>query len=1200
MNHKSKLTLFLTLIITILFLFVAFSPIVNPSIQGKQSNGTNQFFKKSHVNSDSNLFSDISVYSVAFAESGLPSGTTWWVELGGNTVTSTSSTITFNEPNGTYNYLVDTSAPSGTQYTVSSSSGTIYVQGFAYPTTDIFYTVEYYLSVNADPSSYGTVSPSSGWYYAGETWTLFETPDYGYGFLSWSGSGSGSYSGTSSSPMITMNGPITETAYFTQESYPVTFTESGLPSGTTWWVNIGGVNLSSTSSSIIFNLPDGTYDYTVMDTSSNGVQYQTTSSGIAVVAGYSVVQDVYYTVNYYLTVLSSPTSSGTITPVSGWYQAGYFEFLSAIPNTGYQLSYWSGSGSGSYSGTSSSPMITMNGPITETAYFVKPKYGVTFQESGLPAGKVWWVSIEGKNASSTSSSITFNLSDGTYSYTVMDQENNWAKYIPGSSTGSVTVFGPGITQYVYYTTSYYGGVYADPQVYGNVTPTSGWFYAGNYVFLTEIQNSGFAFSSWSGNGTGSYTGTSSSPSFIVNGPFNETAHFYQPKYEVSFTESGLPSGTTWWVNLDSGNYSSNSSTITLKLPDGTYDYRIGQNTPSGAKYSPGYSTGLVTVFGSSVTQDVYYSIQYYLNMTNSPSVGGSSSPSSGWYYSDTQLSLLTYPANGYLFSSWIGTGKGSYSGKDANPMIEMDGPVNETAHYMPVYKITFKENGLTGVSSFSVDLNGTSKVSFNGQVSFTLLEGNYSYSIGNVTGFRPSIENGIIHVLNSSQELDVNFTEILYPVTFKESGLQTGQLWSVELSNGTVYSSSGNEISLSLADGLYDYNISAKNEYVITPVIEILDIYGSPAQVNVSFKEYPQIRVNVGTPGASLSINGIADSTQGGIYQSYLSPSFYYINVTMAGYLPYSNLVYLEAGKAYYYNVTLEKLNQFGYLEGSVTPYTATVMAGSSVIPVSGGHYDTSLSPGTYFISYTAPDYISLVREVNISMGNVVYLNVSLQRAQTTATLYGHVSPGNASLVVNGFVAYVNSTGFYHISIPDGSYHISVYSKGYFPYSVNVLLFSLTMMNFSLVKEPPANSTFDAGAAKADGFNVTLSNLKTGQGFISIDYTSRGNGSMVISIPFKMLSNVTMSDILNSTVYIDNLTYSNFTISISSNYSILLKVYGLSKGDPTLYWKYQPSAVIPKYPTGNNPFQTSYILALIGIMAVIFASTGVYFWRRRK
>jgi hypothetical protein len=70
-------------------------------------------------------------YSVSFTETGLPPGASWSVTLNGVTRTSTSSTITFSDPNGTYGYTVG--AVSGCQRT--PSSGSVSVNGTAIAVT---------------------------------------------------------------------------------------------------------------------------------------------------------------------------------------------------------------------------------------------------------------------------------------------------------------------------------------------------------------------------------------------------------------------------------------------------------------------------------------------------------------------------------------------------------------------------------------------------------------------------------------------------------------------------------------------------------------------------------------------------------------------------------------------------------------------------------------------------------------------------------------------------------------------------------------------------------------------------------------------------------------------------------------------------------------------------------------------------------
>ena len=60
-------------------------------------------------------------------------------------------------------------------------------------------------------------------------------------------------------------------------------------------------------------------------------------------------------------------TGGTVTPASGWKNSGVAVSINATPATGYTFSNWTGTGSGSYSGTNNPASITMNGPITENA-----------------------------------------------------------------------------------------------------------------------------------------------------------------------------------------------------------------------------------------------------------------------------------------------------------------------------------------------------------------------------------------------------------------------------------------------------------------------------------------------------------------------------------------------------------------------------------------------------------------------------------------------------------------------------------------------------------------------------------------------------------------------------------------------------------------------------------------------------------------
>jgi hypothetical protein len=76
-----------------------------------------------------------------------------------------------------------------------------------------------------------------------------------------------------------------------------------------------------------------------------------------------------YQHQYYLTMKADSPAGGTVTPSSGWQNAGASVPIQAYPNSGYVFTRWTGSGTGSYSGTTNPDTVTMNGPITEAAQF---------------------------------------------------------------------------------------------------------------------------------------------------------------------------------------------------------------------------------------------------------------------------------------------------------------------------------------------------------------------------------------------------------------------------------------------------------------------------------------------------------------------------------------------------------------------------------------------------------------------------------------------------------------------------------------------------------------------------------------------------------------------------------------------------------------------------------------------------------------
>ena len=166
-----------------------------------------------------------------------------------------------------------------------------------------------------------------------------------------------------------MNGPITETAAFTQN--PVQVTVQTSPSDPTFTVD--GSPYTAVQS---FSWQPGS-SHTIATTSPQsggmGVQYvwKSWSDNGTISHTVAPTTNKTYTANFttqcYLTM--NRGTGGTVTPASGWRTSGAAVSISATPASGYSFSSWTGSGPGSYNGSTNPVSITMGGPITETAAF---------------------------------------------------------------------------------------------------------------------------------------------------------------------------------------------------------------------------------------------------------------------------------------------------------------------------------------------------------------------------------------------------------------------------------------------------------------------------------------------------------------------------------------------------------------------------------------------------------------------------------------------------------------------------------------------------------------------------------------------------------------------------------------------------------------------------------------------------------------
>ena len=510
-----------------------------------------------------------------------------------------------------------------------------------------------------------------------------------------------------------------------------------------------------------------------------------------------------------------------------------------------------------------------------------------------------------------------------------------------------------------------------------------------------------------------------------------------------------------------------------------------------------------------------------------------------------------------------------------------------------LYPVYFTETGINATNWY-LNISGQNSIASSvDSIETYEPNGTYNYSISDDNqSMVPSLPSGIFIVSGSMVQVNVTFLKVPYLVRFIENGLPSGSVWYINLSNGISLSSSGEIIEKDLTDGTYSYSVSTMKGYS-SDVGGIFSVSGQNENITVKFEKNVTLILNTYPSSSEVYVNAARVNVSTGSATLSVAPGQDYINASLSGYSSFSNLYTFTSGETFYLNITLSKLSTYGYLVGTATPRDTTIITDGMAIPIYDGHFNQSLSPGTYYVSFTADAFVPVVREINITANHVSYLNESLSPTSSKVTLYGYITPGRASLLADGFIAYVNSSGYYTITVNSGTYTVSVYETGYFPLSENLSLTASREVNFTLSMEPKRTSTLMANNTIVNGFNVTVANIKLSNGFLSLNYTSLRNGTLLIFIPFSSMENVTFGDILKSTVYINGTAYKNYTITISSNYTVILEVYDLNTGDPTLYWIYSPAVVVPKSVEKGLQNSDLYDYVAIGILTAFIIGIAV-------
>ena len=489
-------------------------------------------------------------------------------------------------------HTVSVSSPqsvgSGVQYVYSSwSDGGGQSHTITAPSSTTTYTAnfttQYSLTTSASPSGGGTISPSgTNWYNSGQAVSVSATANTGYSFSNWTGDLSGSTNPTS----LAMSGPKSVTANFA--AIPETVSTPTTPSGPT-----NGVTGTS-------------YSYSTGGASSNlghSVEYQFDWKGDGT--------DL------------SPWGSATLSKT--WTVAGTYQVRArarCITHTGV-VSSWSNALSVSISAAAISCTVASSPSglqvVVDGATYTAPR---TFSWN---PGSSHTVSVS--SPQSVGSGVQYVYS-------------SWSD--GGGQSHTITAPSSTTTYTANFTTQYSLTTSASPSGGGTISPSgTNWYNSGQAVSVSATANTGYSFSNW----TGDLSGSTNPTSLAMSGPRSVTVEFTQNQ---SYTVS-LKAGP----NLVSFPVISGEILVTqlLSLISGEYEVVYGYEGCDGVDPWKMYDPALPSYVNDLQYVDATMGIWIEMIQDTELSVGGSFP------------STLSTPL-------CVGWNLISYAGSQAKPVIE--------------------------------------------------------------------------------------------------------------------------------------------------------------------------------------------------------------------------------------------------------------------------------------------------------------------------------------------------------------------------------------------------------------------------------------------------------------------------------------------------------------------------------------------------
>ena len=253
------------------------------------------------------------------------------------------------------------------------------------------------------------------------------------------------------------------------------------------------------------------------------------------------------------------------------------------------------------------------------------------------------------------------------------------------------------------------------------------------------------------------------------------------------------------------------------------------------------------------------------------------------------------------------------------------------------YAVTFSETGLPSGSAWTVTFNGVLGSSTTTTVAFTVANGNYPYVVGAATGYVAAPATGTATVNGGSINEAITFTPgtaSSFEVTFTETGLVSGAIWSITL-NGALKSSATTTVQFTESSGTYSYAVGGASGYAATPSAGSVTVSGTAASEEIAFASMSGVQ----TFAVTFSEAGLVSGTNWSVTLNGVS-----ISSTT------TTIVFTEPNGTNPYTVGTSSGYTVSPSSGSVTVTGATAGQSLTFTAVHGGGSSSGGTPSSYWL----------------------------------------------------------------------------------------------------------------------------------------------------------------------------------------------------------------------------------------------------------